>query len=228
LLFQTLLSQVLAMAINVFIAFSNLLFSEGVLRILRDDPVFNILDMHKPGATYSPKKLEGIGCDVVLTDITTLYNSFPEGEPPGGKRFILFDTDCGKENIVSAVLTKNLSGVLLANSTPEHLLKSIKAVSKGEVWIDKDTVKNVLNGVNALREDKTSQLSEKETAIVNLIIYGFTNKEIAAKLHVSEPTVKTHLNRIFRKLNIKNRAQLVSYAVKKQDVHPAARRPHHI
>jgi len=94
-------------------------------------------------------------------------------------------------------------------------------VVKDEIWIDKTTVKNLLYGINALQKNRTAHLSEKEKEVVNVISQGYTNKEAAKKLHISEPTVKTHLNHIFRKLEIRNRAQLVTYAIKNQDVNLA-------
>ena len=53
-----------------------------------------------------------------------------------------------------------------------------------------------------------------------LIGEGFRNKEIAQKLNISEPTVKSHLTRIFQKLNVRTRSELISYAVKNNELAP--------
>jgi len=210
-----------ALKIEVMVAFSNMLFSEGITRILENDNTINVKEILAAGSSCTDEKLNAVNPDVVLVDFTTLYNAFPNHESVNNRRFILIDTECGRDNIVTAILRKNLKGVLLGDSTPDQLAKAIKAVVKDEIWIDKTTVKNILYGINALQKDKTAHLSEKEKEVVNLVSKGYTNKEAAKKLHISEPTVKTHLNHIFRKLEIKNRAQLVTYAIKNQDVNLA-------
>ncbi|GMT42150.1 MAG: DNA-binding response regulator [bacterium] len=206
------------MNIKVMIAFNNMLFATGVQYIIEKDNDIKIVELLKPGSTCTGERLETLDPNVILVDFTSLYNSFVIDGSETRNNFILVDTDCGRENIVSAILTKKISGVLLGDTTQQLLIKSIKAVSKGEVWIDKSTVKNLLFGINALKNNRTAKLTDKEKEVVNLISQGFTNKEVGKKLHISEPTVKTHLYRIFRKLDIKNRAQLVTYAIKNQDV----------
>ncbi|MBI1911419.1 MAG: response regulator transcription factor [Deltaproteobacteria bacterium] len=199
------------MDIKVTVAFSNLLFSEGIARLLEDDDSFAI-SLTEAGTEYPPDLFES--SDVILTDFTALYNNFPNLEASKKYGFILFDTDCGRENIMSAIVSKNLSGVLMSNATVPVLKKAIRSVAKGEVWIDRNTVKDLLYGINNLRKDKAEVLSEKEREIVALAGKGLRNKEIAQKLEISELTVKTHLHRVFKKLNIKTRSQLITFSIK--------------
>lgn len=206
------------MSIKIALAFSNTLFSEGVSRLLEQEQDLSVATTICDCADCDIKKLEARGISIVLTDFMTLYNGFAGIDAPGRKvYFLLFDTNCGTENIVSAVLNKKINGVLLANSSASHLKKAIRAVAKGEVWMDKKTFKNILHGVNAIDNDKHSSLSGREKEVVCLIGKGLRNKEIAQRLHISEPTVKSHLNRIFQKLNVKSRSELISYAVKNND-----------
>lgn len=199
------------MDIKVTVAFSNLLFSEGIARLLEDDDSFAI-SLTEAGTEYPPDLFES--SDVILTDFTALYNNFLNLEASKKYGFILFDTDCGRENIMSAIVSKNLSGVLMSNATVPVLKKAIRSVAKGEVWIDRNTVKDLLYGINNLRKDKAEVLSEKEREIVALAGKGLRNKEIAQKLEISELTVKTHLHRVFKKLNIKTRSQLITFSIK--------------
>lgn len=198
------------MAIRVMIAFSNILFSEGVGRLLDDekDIAVSYLDF-TDGDIYKKVKLSKP--DVVLVDFTALYNNFEKG---GENKFILFDTYCGEENIISAVLSKGVKGVIPGNTPAFLLKKAIRSVAGGEVWFDKETVKNLISGVNAEKENKVTNLSDREREIVALVSRGYKNKEIANNLFISEPTVKSHLYNIFRKLEIKNRPQLVAFAYK--------------
>jgi two-component system response regulator NreC len=207
------------MSIKIALAFSNTLFSEGISKLLEQERDFSVAKAIDSCADCDIMKLESQGVTIILTDFITLYNGFAGIEAPGRKvNFILLDTNCGMENIVAAILNKKISGVLLSNAGTSLLKKAIRSVAKGEVWIDKKTFKNILHGINAIDKVKHITLSGREKEVVGLIGKGFRNKEIAQKLNISEPTVKTHLNRIFQKLSVKSRSELISYAVKNSDM----------
>lgn len=206
------------MNIKTMLAFSSILFADGICKIIEDDDSIKVIDILKPGNECPPKKLDLLKPDVILVDLPTLYNAFRNIDTSRKNGFILLDTDCGKDNIVSAILTKKLSGVLLNNANHSLLKKAIHAVANDEVWVDKSTVKTILAGVNALDKNNVSMLSEKEKSIVSLTGQGLRNKEIATKLCVSESTVKTHLNHVFRKLDISSRSQLIAFAIKNNDI----------
>ncbi len=201
------------MPIRVALAFSNMLFSEGVKRILDVDDEFETIDVLGVGPDET-SKLYSSEPDVILVDFITLYNTFTEEDLSKAGKFILLDTCCGEDNIMSAILTKKISGVLLSHATPALLRKAIVAVASGEVWLDKATVRNVITGLNVLKKKRKPNLSEREENVVELVALGLKNKEIAQKLHISEPTVKSHLHRIFQKLDINNRSQLITFAIK--------------
>ena len=209
------------MSIRLMIAFSNMLFSEGISTLLGGDKEITVVKILDPGSKINSELWSSVTPDVVLVDFTTLYNELTEIEDVGHDKkhpFILLDTNCGKDNIISAVLKKRVSGVLPGHSDLRHLKKAIKAVAKGDIWIDKATVKNLLHGIKALNDSQASTLTPREKGVVDLIEKGLRNKEIARKLHISEPTVKTHLYRIYRKLNIRTRSELITYAIKKSDL----------
>src|SRR3989338_4568235 len=96
------------MSINVMVAFSNMLFSEGICKLLENDDEIKIADVFEPGIEQNSVKLDSLSPDVILVDLTTLYNTFANIDTAKKGRFILFDTDCGRENIVSAILTKKI------------------------------------------------------------------------------------------------------------------------
>lgn len=203
------------MSIKVMVAFSNAIFAEGVKRLLEGSEDIRVTEILKPGvAAY--KAVEAARPDIILVDFTTLYNVFGEAGPANGMRFILLDTFCGEDNIISAVITRGLKGVLMGNSTAPLLKKAIRAVAEGEIWLDKLNVKNLLTGLHALKKSAKAALSEREWEVVSLVGQGYRNREIAEKLCISEPTVKTHLQRIFHKLDIQNRPQLITFAIKNQ------------
>ncbi|MBI5643616.1 MAG: response regulator transcription factor [Deltaproteobacteria bacterium] len=201
------------MTIKIALALSNNVLSEGINSLLEDEEDLSVLGSHEPECTL--ETMESLAPDVIIIDFPTLYNSLPDLNRVE-KRFhvLLIDTNCGRENIVSAILNKKLSGVLVSNTDSSMLKRAIRAVAAGEIWIDNVTFKNLLTGINSFSNENNSILSEREKGIIGLICKGYKNREIAQKLNVSEPTVKAHLTRMFLKLKIRTRSELITFAVK--------------
>lgn len=209
------------MYIKVLLAFSNLLFSEGIKKLLEASEDIKVADILRPGADPG-KVLESVRPDIVLLDFTTLYNAFGELGATQDIKLMLIDTSCGEDNIISAVVTKGLKGVLIGNSTPLLLKKAIREVAEGEIWLEKIDIKNLLTGLHSLKKNSRHALSDREWEVVTLVGQGCRNREIAERLCISEPTVKTHLQRIFHKLDIQSRPQLITFAIKNQNENQGA------
>jgi DNA-binding NarL/FixJ family response regulator len=118
------------------------------------------------------------------------------------------------------------SGIVLKQTAPELIVKSIRKVNGGEIWLDSHTTAAVMrqfaspgesggpvNGGTKTRE--RSPLSQREREIVQLVAQGFKNKEMAEKMFISEQTVKNHLHNIFDKLGVSDRLELALYAIHK-------------
>jgi DNA-binding NarL/FixJ family response regulator len=121
------------------------------------------------------------------------------------------------------------SGIVLKQTATELLIKSIRKVHAGEIWLDSHTTAAVIRQfvandeappvVHALpsapptRERERSPLSQREREIVALVAQGFKNKEMAEKMFISEQTVKNHLHNIFDKLGVSDRLELALYAI---------------
>ncbi len=198
------------MAIKVYIAFSNRLFSDGVSRLLDSNNDIEVTGVLENSSMHCSL----IDTDIILVDFTSLYNVFRDPLDWNNSKFILFDTACGEDNITFAIVSRDVKGLITENCTPDLLTKAIRAVASGEVWLDKKTVKNIVSGMNALKKGNKLSLTKREMEIAVLVAKGYKNKEVAIKLFISEPTVKTHLYRIFQKLDISSRPQLITYALK--------------
>src|SRR5882724_6666665 len=115
------------------------------------------------------------------------------------------------------------SGIVLKQTAPELIVKSIRKVHAGEIWLDSHTTAavmrqfaspgDVLGGTGKTRE--RSPLSTREREIVGLVAQGYKNKEMAEKMFISEQTVKNHLHNIFDKLGVSDRLELALYAIHK-------------
>jgi len=117
------------------------------------------------------------------------------------------------------------SGIVLKQSPTDLLLKSIRKVYAGEIWLDSNTTAAVIRQfatgdeeapVDSNRVRGRSPLSQREREIVSLVAQGFKNKQMAEKMFISEQTVKNHLHNIFDKLGVSDRLELALYAIHKK------------
>jgi DNA-binding NarL/FixJ family response regulator len=101
-------------------------------------------------------------------------------------------------------------GVFLKTAPTELLIKSIRCVVSGQIWLDRDTLTDLVS-----RQDSRAQfgLTQRETELVSEISMGSCNKAIATKFTISEKTVKRHLVNIFDKLWVSSRLELAVFAM---------------
>ena len=110
-------------------------------------------------------------------------------------------------------------GVVLKKDAADRLLKAIEKVYQGEVWLDRLTLGNLLSQLSSRGETlldpekkKIASLTDRERQVVALISQGLKNKQIAARLFISQTTVTHHLSSIYSKLGVSDRVELVVYA----------------
>lgn len=116
------------------------------------------------------------------------------------------------------------SGIVLKQTASELIVKSIRKVHAGEIWLDSHTTAAVMrqfagpgepSSQGGPRSRDRSPLSRREREIVALVAQGYKNKEMAEKMFISEQTVKNHLHNIFDKLGVSDRLELALYAIHK-------------
>ncbi len=94
---------------------------------------------------------------------------------------------------------------------PSLLFRSLDVIRDGELFFSRLAIAKILKGVTTLPKfigDKVNVLSSRERQVLNLVVQGLTNEDIASKLFISPETVKTHLKNIRKKLGIRSRRQL--------------------
>jgi DNA-binding NarL/FixJ family response regulator len=157
--------------------------------------------------------------DFIIADCHSLRRGMPLTDPE--IKVILLDYGLGEDEITSLLLAHKIDGVLSTHSDLSHFKKAVQAISDGQVWLDNRKVKALMQHAESLRSPEADvSLSKKEREIVILISQGLMNREIADKLCSSEQTVKTHISRIFRKVNVSRRSQLVPLALKLMVLEP--------
>lgn len=129
---------------------------------------------------------------------------------------IVMLTIINEEDIVSEAIKLGANGYLVKNSTKEELQKVINKVAEGSTYVSPEMAMGLIKSlVDVKTQPVKKQLTPREIQILQLMAEGKTNKEIAHALNLSEQTVKTHAKKIFRKMEVADRAQAVAEGLRK-------------
>ena len=133
---------------------------------------------------------------------------------------VLILTGARDQAQLERAVTLGASGIVLKDEAAEVLIRAIECVHRGELWLDRTIMARVLGALTRdKRPDspsrKTEQLTPKEHQIVCAIVEqrGAKSGVIASDLYMSEHTLRNHLTTIYRKLDVKNRLELVMFAL---------------
>lgn len=165
--------------------------------------------------------LTAVRADVVLMDIRMprMDGVRATEQLTGGARApkVIALTTFDLDEYAYAALQAGASGFLLKDATAAEVLAAIRAVHAGEAVIAPSTTRRMLDRLVQARRsgpdlDALRPLTEREREVLLEIATGYANPEIAARLHVSEATVKTHVGHILAKLELRDRIQIVIFA----------------
>ena len=192
---------------NILVNLSSLLLCQAVQEFISREAV-----AYQTVAAVDIYAVEHFIPDKILVDANTLALN-PLARWPEAK-LILIDTGLHKEDIIALLFNHKLYGVISTDTNLQHFLKALEAIHNGQVWIDNSKLKALIHSQSHhINSPDHETLSKKEREIVLLVAEGRKNREIAEKLSISEQTVKAHLSRIFRKVNVTCRSQLVPLAL---------------
>lgn len=188
------------------------LLREGIAAILGLQPDMQLVGEAEDGA-QAIKIFRELRPDVTLMDlqmpilngvetIARIRKDFPDA------RIIVLTTYAGDVQALRA-MRAGAAGYLLKGALRRDLLDTIRAVHGGRRYLSPEIAQQI-----ALHSSEDS-LSEREIDVLRLVAIGKANKEIAGELSVSEDTVKAHLKSIFAKLNVGDRTQAVTLALKR-------------
>ena len=205
--------------IQIFIADDHVLVREGLRLIIEAQNDMEVVGEASDGQEAWTRVNE-LRPDVALLDVSMpLLNGAQTTERlrfncPEVK--VLAVSAYSDEAHIRQLLASGASGYVLKKAASQELANAIRVVAGGGVHLDPQIAGQVVGGfVSQSGVENDGGLSAREIEVMQLVAYGHTNKEIAAKLHLSVKTVEGNKTRINEKLRIKTRADVVRYALRR-------------
>ena len=203
--------------IRLLLIDDHILFRDGLSRLLAVEPDLEVVG----GCGTVAEALDTMSrtpVDVVLLD-------YDLGEDHGshfitaarragytGKVLMVTGGMSAKES--STALHLGASGVFLKHNSPGTLAKAVRSVMEGDIWVDPKVIQLMADRVDQREEERVSPLlTEREQQVLQGIFEGLTNKEIGARLGVTDGAVKATLQQLFQKTGVRTRSQLVRIAL---------------
>jgi DNA-binding NarL/FixJ family response regulator len=203
-----------AASLRIAIASRELLFRQGLSALLQDrrDVVARVVEIDDPGAIASV--LAEDGCDILVIDVGSDRGNLATIEALTAQIPVIgLFSPAQAEEECCAILT-GARAVLGRESSIDTLMAAVRAVSAGGVWMPPSLRSYLMTHVKRASDSPGDRLTPREREIVREVATGLRSAEVARKLHISEVTVKKHLNNIFHKLGVRDRVELTLYAVR--------------
>lgn len=129
----------------------------------------------------------------------------------GDMRAVILLTAHIDAGAAAEAIALGVDGLVLKDTAPERLVDCLEAVEAGGRWIDPNLVREAATGEAALSgpSQPLSALSPRERSVAELVVKGMRNREIASTLGITEGTVKVHLYRVYEKLGVGSRTELL-------------------
>ncbi|NOK63334.1 MAG: response regulator transcription factor [Chloroflexi bacterium AL-W] len=199
--------------IRVFVVDDHPVVRHGITSMLRWEKGIEVVGDAEDG----PEAITGILAskpDVVLLDLRLPTLSGIEvmqqvrNQRPDVRFLVLttYDTD----QYIGPALAAGAKGYLLKDATPDELSRGIHSLMQGGAALEPSVAARLLH-----MNDHHEELSQREIAVLELLVNGASNKAIAARLTLSENTIKTHISRIFAKLGVQSRTEAASVALQR-------------
>ncbi len=196
---------------RLIIADDHAIFRDGLKSLLRRKRDMKVIaEVDSVGALMSV--LDETTCDVLLLDLQMERWALDDiGQLATRTKVIVLTASENIENAMAAI-RMGARAVVQKRFAVQTLIEAIHAVSDGSVWMPPALQAEMVKARSVLSDSK--RLTSRETEIVRLVATGLRNAETAERLSITEGTVKTHLNNIFAKLEVRDRTELAVYALR--------------
>ncbi|MCO5975011.1 response regulator transcription factor [Actinoallomurus soli] len=198
--------------IRLLIADDHPVVRDGLSGMFARDPGFEVLGEAGDGAE-AIRLAQVLEPDVILMDLRMPgmdgLTAITELARRGVTARVLVLTTYDTDSYVLPAIEAGATGYLLKDAPRDELLRAVRAAAHGQAVLSPSVATRLMSRV---REPETKPLSRRELEILELVAAGTTNRDAAARLLISEATVKTHLLNIYAKLGVGDRAAAVAEA----------------
>ncbi len=209
--------------IRIVVADDHPVVRMGVRNMLSNEPGFDVVGEANDGDDAITQVLE-LEPDILLLDL--MMPRLPGLEAMRAimsrsprVKIILLTSTISTQQVIEA-LQIGARGIVLKDAVVGDLSRALRAILSGDYWIGGERVVNLLHALRELTqkaaaapERKTYGLTPRELEVVNSIVEGCSNKDIAKEFTISEETVKRHLSNIFDKTGVSTRLELALFAI---------------
>jgi two-component system, NarL family, response regulator LiaR len=202
--------------IRILIADDHPVVREGLQGLLSLKPDFEVIGIAEDGAE-AVLQANLLKPDVILMDLEMPRKNGLEAikeikaNQPDIKILVL--TSFTEDKKIFAALDAGALGCLLKDSSPQELIRAIRAVHQGQLTLHPTVARKMLHE-KAKPESPDPLLTDREIEVLQLVAQGLDNHEIADTLIIALPTVRSHVTNILNKLGLSNRTQAVLYALR--------------
>jgi two-component system, NarL family, nitrate/nitrite response regulator NarL len=199
-------------AIQILLLDDHSLFRESVSRLLGAESGFDVV-AHCATIEEALQVLRRKSIDLVLLDFDLGGRDGREflrlSRAQGFKGKVLVVTAGVDGAAVSELIRSGISGVFRKHDSAALLAQGIRDVMAGKIWLDQEQLQTALKTEPAAPHSATRQFTDREQQVLSFVFEGLANKEIAARIGVSEGSVKSTLQQLFSKTGVRTRSQLV-------------------
>jgi DNA-binding NarL/FixJ family response regulator len=224
--------------IRIVVADDHQVVRTGFATLLDTQPDFEVVGTAVNGSE-AVRICRDLHPDVVLMDVRMPGTDGIEAtrqlaEPAEDGPRILILTTFDLDDYVYDALCAGASGFLLKDVTAERLFEAVRVIAAGDALLAPAVTRRLISEFSRIRPRQATppgamaaldELTPRETEVLRLIAEGLSNPEIAARLVVTEETVKTHVSRVLGKLGLRDRTQAVVTAYESGLVVPRSREP---
>jgi DNA-binding NarL/FixJ family response regulator len=207
--------------INIIIADDHKIFREGLAELLSKSEDLNVLgdagNRDEILALLLTKDVHVVIMDIDMGETSgiALTREIRSANP---EIRILALSMHGEKNYIVKMLEAGASGYILKNAGKEEMINAIRTVANGDTFLSSQVSARLIDHITNPEKKQKQEgipLTDREIEVLRLIADEYSNSEIAEKLFISIRTVDTHRRNLLEKLQVKNTAGLVKYAINK-------------